>query len=86
MALQSPQHFETERIGCAATVGFPQLNDFHVRVLMHTFLAARVCVFCSSCFSRRAGTLKRGVVGDTTEGRAGRSTFDSTLRLVAELR
>ena len=85
MALHSPQHFETERIGCSAAAGLPQLNDLHVRVLMHTFLAARVCVFCSSCVSRRASTLKSGVIGETTESRVGRPTFDWTPRLVEEL-
>ena len=72
-------------MSCAAAVGIPQLNDFHDRVIIHTFLAARVCVFWSSCFSRRAGTLKRGVIGDAIEGRAGRPTFDWTPRLVEEL-
>ena len=86
MALHSPQHFETERIGCSAAVGLPQLNDLHVRVLIYAFFAARGRVSCSSCFSRRAGTLKHSVIGDTTGGRAGRPTFDSTLPLVAELR
>ncbi len=82
---RSPQHFEAKGTGCAAAVGIPQNDDLHVRILIYAFFAARGRVSCSSCFSRRAGTLKHGVIGDTTGGRAGRPTFDSTLRLVAEL-
>ena len=83
---RSPQHFEAEGAGCAAAVGVPQDDDFHVRVLSYAFFAARGYGLCSSCFSRRAGTLNHGVSGDITiEGRAGRQALDRTLRLVAEL-
>ena len=75
-----------EGTGCAAAVGVPQNDDLHVRVLVYVFFAARGRVSCSSCSSKRAGTLKHGVIGDTTtEGRAGRQALDRTLRLVAEL-
>ena len=66
---RSPQHFEAEATGCAAAVGVPQDDDFHVRVLISAFFAARGYGLCSSCFSRRAGTLKHDVIGDTTGGR-----------------
>ena len=74
----SPQHFEAEGTGCTAAVGVPQDDDLHVRVLVYVFFAARGCVSCSSCSS------KRGVIcGTATEGRSGRQ--DRTLRLVAKM-